>query len=258
MSAGDDYVQSLDRGLSVIRSFHAAAPQQTLTEVATATGLTRATARRFLLTLVDLGYIRTDGKEFSLSPQVLDLGYAYLSGLSLPELAQPHLEELSRSTGESTSISVLDGDDIVYVARVPVRRIMSVRITIGTRFPAYATSMGRVLLAALPPDALDEYIDRLHASPFTESTVVDHDELRRSLDVVRAQGWALVDQELEIGLRSVAAPIARDGHVIAAVNVSTAVSTTALEALRKRIVPNLLASARRIGDDLRHIVLDDQ
>ena len=149
--ASDQYVQSLARGLAVIRAFDTDHPVMTLTEVAARTGLTRATARRFLHTLVELDYVRTDGKTFALTAKVLQLGYAYLSGLSLPQLAQPHLEELSLKLGESTSAAVLDGTDIAYIARVTTRRIMNVGITVGTRFPAYATSMGRVLLAALPP-----------------------------------------------------------------------------------------------------------
>ena len=152
-AASDQYVQSLARGLAVIRAFDTDHPKMTLTEVAARTDLTRATARRFLHTLVELGYVRTDGKIFALTAKVLQLGYAYLSGLSLPQLAQPHLEELSLQLGESTSAAVLEGTDIAYIARVATRRIMTVGITVGTRFPAYATSMGRVLLAALPPAA---------------------------------------------------------------------------------------------------------
>ena len=155
-AASDQYVQSLARGLAVIRAFDTEHPKMTLTEVAARTELTRATARRFLHTLVELGYVRTDGKIFALTAKVLQLGYAYLSGLSLPQLAQPHLEELSLELGESTSAAVLEGTDIAYIARVSTRRIMTVGITVGTRFPAYATSMGRVLLAALPPAKLEE------------------------------------------------------------------------------------------------------
>ena len=157
-AASDQYVQSLARGLAVIRAFDTDHPMMTLTEVAARTDLTRATARRFLHTLVELGYVRTDGKIFALTAKVLQLGYAYLSGLSLPQLAQPHLEELSLKLGESTSAAVLDGTDIAYIARVATRRIMTVGITVGTRFPAYATSMGRVLLAALPPAELEDYL----------------------------------------------------------------------------------------------------
>ncbi|HLU32391.1 MAG TPA: helix-turn-helix domain-containing protein, partial [Natronosporangium sp.] len=147
---GPDFVQSLERGLAVIRAFDADHRSLTLSEVAAATGVTRAAARRFLLTLAELGYVRNHGRYFSLTARVLELGYAYLSSLSLPEVAEPHLEALVAQVDESSSLSVLDGTDIVYVARVPVRRIMTVAISVGTRFPAYATSMGRVLLAGLP------------------------------------------------------------------------------------------------------------
>src|SRR5919205_75546 len=155
---GTHFVRSLERGLAVIRAFDASAPELTLSDVARLTGLTRAAARRFLLTLVDLGYVRFDGRLFSLTPRVLELGYAYLSGLTLPDIAEPHLEWLAREVGESSSMSVLDGEDVVYVARVPTSRIMTVAINVGTRFPAYATSMGRVLLAGLSVGALDDYL----------------------------------------------------------------------------------------------------
>src|SRR6476661_9084878 len=153
-----DFVQSLERGLAVIRAFGAQRPALTLSEVARQTGVSRAAARRFLHTLVELGYVATDGREFSLRPAVLDLGYAYLSSLSLPEIALPHLEILSEQTGESSSVAVLDGPDIVYVARVATHRIMSAAIRVGTRFPAYATSMGRALLAHADPEVLDGYL----------------------------------------------------------------------------------------------------
>src|SRR5262245_14424765 len=201
------FVQSLERGLAVIRAFDAEHPELTLSDVARATGLTRAAARRFLLTLQDLGYVRTDGRLFALTPRVLELGYAYLSSLSLPEVAEPHLERLAAEVRESSSVSVLDGDDIVYVARVPTSRIMRVAINVGTRFPAYATSMGRVQLAALPGAELDAYLDRVELRPLTANTLIDPAKLRAELDRIRQQGWALVDQELEEGLRSVAAPI---------------------------------------------------
>ena len=190
--------------------------------MARATGLTRAAARRFLLTLVDLGHVRQDGKLFRLTPRVLTLGYAYLSSLSLPGIAEPHLEQLVREVHESSSMSVLDGHDIVYVARVPTSRIMTVAINVGTRFPAYATSMGRVLLAGLDAPALEEHLASLDLEPFTDRTVSSLDDLRARIDETRAQGYALVDQELEHGLRSIAAPVRnRHGQVVAAVNVSS-------------------------------------
>jgi IclR family pca regulon transcriptional regulator len=188
------YVQSLARGLSVIRAFDADHPAMTLSDIARSTGLTRATSRRFLLTLVELGYVRTDGRLFALNARVLDLGFSYLSALSLPEIAQPHLEILAASIHESTSASVLDGMDIVYVARVPTRRIMSVRISIGTRFPAYATSMGRVLLAGLPPADLEEHLAALSLEGLTAHTLTSASALVRELHRVRDQGWAIVDR----------------------------------------------------------------
>lgn len=246
-----DFVQSLERGLAVIRAFDRGRPELTLSEVAVATGVTRAAARRFLLTLTDLGYVRSDGRLFSLSPRVLELGYAYLSSLTLPEVAEPHLEALSAEVGESSSVSVLDGGDIVYVARVPVSRIMTVAISVGTRFPAYATSMGRVLLAGLPPPELDAYLSGRAFAKLTGRTVTSAKSLRAELQRVRTQGWAVVDQELEEGLRAVAAPIRdRAGRTVAAVNVSTHAGRTSLESLRRDIVPPLLAAAARVSADL--------
>jgi IclR family pca regulon transcriptional regulator len=245
------HVQSLERGLAVIRAFNAGAPELTLSDVARATGLTRAAARRFLLTLTDLGYVRTDGKYFSLTARVLELGYAFLSSMTLPEVAQPHLERLSAEVHESSSVSVLEGTDIVYVARVAVSRIMTVSINVGTRFPAYATSMGHVLLAGVDKPALEKYLSLTVLDRLTAHTLTDPDALCAELDVVREQGWALVDQELEEGLRSVAAPIRdRQGKVVAAVNVSTHASRTTRESVRDEMLPPLLAAAKRIEDDV--------
>jgi IclR family pca regulon transcriptional regulator len=247
-----DFVQSLERGLAVIRAFGVERPQLTLSEVAKATGLTRAAARRFLLTLVQLGYARSEGRYFSLRPRVLELGYAYLSALGLPEVAQPHLEALGARVHESASISVLDGMDIVYVVRVPSRRIMSVSIALGTRFPAYATSMGRVLLAGLDPRELEEYLAQVRLEPLTPMTVADQSELRQILDQVGHDGYSAVDQELELGLRSVAVPV-RDGRgaVIAAMNVSAHATTVSTEALLTDFLPPLLATAGEVESDLR-------
>jgi IclR family pca regulon transcriptional regulator len=229
-AASDQYVQSLARGLAVIRAFDTDHPKMTLTEVAARAGLSRATARRFLHTLVELGYVRTDGKIFALTAKVLQLGYAYLSGLSLPQLAQPHLEELSLELGESTSAAVLEGTDIAYVARVSTRRIMTVGITVGTRFPAYATSMGRVLLAALPPAKLHDYLAAAEIRPLTPGAIGTRAALLAELETVRAQGWCLLDQELELGLMSVAAPVHDGPKVVAAINVSLQAQTVAAQA----------------------------
>jgi len=246
-----DFVQSLERGLAVIRAFDAAHPELTLSEVAAATSVTRAAARRFLLTLAELGYVRSDGRLFSLTPKVLELGYAYLSSLSLPDVAEPHLETLAAEVNESSSISVLDRDDVVYVARVPVSRIMAVTISVGTRFPAYATSMGRVLLAGLPADQLEEYLSRVRLQRLTSRTVSSLASLRAELARVKAQGWAIVNQELEEGLRAVAAPIRdRRDRVIAAVNISTQASRTSLDTMRRELLPPLLATVKRIESDL--------
>jgi IclR family pca regulon transcriptional regulator len=248
---GAHHVQSLDRGLAVIRAFGAGTPELTLSDVARVTGLTRAAARRFLLTLVDLGYVRTDGKYFSLTARVLELGYAFLSSMTLPEVAQPHLERLSAEVHESSSVSLLEGTEIVYVARVAVSRIMTVTINVGTRFPAYATSMGHALLAGLDAAALDRYLEEANLERLTAHTLTSPAALRAELAEVRAQGWAMVDQELEEGLRSVAAPIRdRSGTVVAAVNVSTHAGRTTRESVREEMVPPLLAAAQRIEADL--------
>src|SRR5215813_10863683 len=185
-----DFVQSLDRGLAVIRAFGPGRERLSLSDVARETGLTRAAARRFLLTLVKLGYVRSDGREFSLRPRVLELGYAYLSGLAMPEIAAPHLEELVAHVRESSSISVLDGDHIVYVARVPTKRIMTVAISVGTRFPAYATSMGRVLLAGMSPDSFEDYLSRADLAALTGRTVTDPGQFRQIIREVGRLGYA--------------------------------------------------------------------
>lgn len=246
-----DFVQSLDRGLAVIRAFGPDRERLSLSDVARATGLTRAAARRFLLTLVRLGYVRSDGREFSLRPRVLELGYAYLSGLALPEVATPHLEALVARLRESSSISVLDGQQIVYVSRVPTKRIMTVAISVGTRFPAYATSMGRVLLAELAEGDFERYLAEVTFEHLTAHTVTDPGRLRALVRDVARQGYAIVDQELEEGLRSVAAPIRGAPEVgTAAINVSAHSSRFSMAAMREEILPALLETAHQIEADL--------
>jgi IclR family transcriptional regulator, pca regulon regulatory protein len=247
-----DFVQSLDRGLAVIRAFGPDRERLSLSQVAKATGLTRAAARRFLLTLVKLGYVRNNGREFSLRPRVLELGYAYLSGLALPDVAAPHLEELVGRLHESSSVSVLDGHHIVYVARVPTKRIMTVAISVGTRFPAYATSMGRVLLAALTGAEFDAYLAEATFERFTARTVTGPDQLRVIVREVARQGYAIVDQELEEGLRSVAVPVRGAPDVgTAAINISAHASRVSMETMRGQVLPALLETARRIEADLQ-------
>jgi IclR family pca regulon transcriptional regulator len=254
---GKDTIQSLVRGLAVIRAFDAEHPDLTLSEVARRAGIPRAAAGRFLRTLEELGYVRGSagsgvGRTFALTPRVLELGFSYLSALSIPEIVQPHLERLSREVDESVSAAVLDDGDIVYIARVPTRRIMSVRITIGTRFPAFATSMGRVLLAGLPAAALDELLAASVLPSLTERTVTDAAQLRAELDRVRAEGWSLVDGELEPGLRSVAVPLRdRRGDVVAAVNVSTSATRDTVEHVLERHLPALQQTAAAIDAELR-------
>jgi len=247
-----DFVQSLARGLAVIRAFDAEHPELALSEVARRTDMPPAAARRFLRTLEALGYVRASGRIFALTPRVLELGFSYLSALSLPETMQPHLERLSRAVQESVSAAVLAGTEIVYVARVPTRRIMTVGITIGTRFPAHATSMGRVLLASLPEEAVASVLAQDPPRALTGRTIVDTDDLLAELRRVKEQGWALVDGELEIGLRSVAVPVhGRDGSVVAAVNVSTSATRDSLEELRDRHLPLLREAQDAIEADLR-------
>lgn len=251
-AASGDFVQSLARGLSVIRAFDADHPELTLSDVARRASLTRAATRRFLLTLESLGYVASDARAFRLTPRVLELGFSYLSSLSLPEIVQPHLEALSRDVDESVSAAVLDGIDIVYVARVPTRRIMSVRITIGTRFPAFATSMGRVLLAGLPDAAAEAVIAASDLASFTDRTLTDPIALGAELARVREQGCSLVDGELEPGLRSIAVPLhARDGRVLAALNVSTSATRDSVEHVRDAYLPRLLRTAEAIDAELR-------
>ena len=243
-----DFVQSLERGLSVLRCFSAEHPSLTLSEVARLTGLTRATARRLLLTFERLGYMRNDGRLFELTPLVLDLGYAYISSCKLPDLMQPDMEALSERCNESVSASVLDGHEIVYIARVPTKRIMTIALSLGSRLPAAITSMGRVLLADLPDDELHARLVAMPVEKRSEHTETDPTRLLGLIRQVRSQGWALVDQELEDGVRSVAAPLRdRSGRAIAAINVSTHAGRVSLEELRGPILQALLESVAEIN-----------
>ncbi|MFJ6080835.1 IclR family transcriptional regulator C-terminal domain-containing protein [Streptomyces sp. NPDC092369] len=245
------FVRSFERGLAVIRAFDQEHPVRTLSEVADTCELTRAASRRLLLTLVDLGYVHQDGRLFRLTPRVLELGYSYLSSVTLPQIAEPHLEQLVAQVRESSSLCVLDGDDIVYVVRVPTRRIMAATITVGTRFPAHVTSVGRVVLAHLPDEEVDARLARVELRPLTDRTIVSPRALRAELRRVRRQGYAIVDQELEEGLRSVAAPVRdRDGEVVAAVNLAVPAGRTSVESIRRDLLPHLFATVDRIDADL--------
>ncbi len=249
--ANGDFVQSLARGLAVLRTFDSSSPSMTLTEVAKRAGLTRATARRLLLTFEALGYVSLDGKRFELTPRVLDLGYAYISSLQLPEIAQPYMEALSEAVNESVSAAVLDGHDIVYVARIPTKHVMSISLGLGSRLPAAVTSMGRVLLAALAPPELEAFLATASWTPRTTRTIRFPDELRHVLGECRRAGFALLDEELEDNVRSVAAPLTDGrGRVVAALNVGTSAARVSLADLHERIVPELLATARAISAQL--------
>jgi IclR family transcriptional regulator, pca regulon regulatory protein len=247
-----DFIQSLERGLAVINSFSREHPSQTLSEVATRTGLTRATSRRVLLTLVELGYVAQIGRSFSLTPKVLDLGYSFLSSLHVIEVAQPSMERLVDEVHESSSMSVLDGSEIVYVARVPTTRIMTIALALGSRLPAYPTSMGRVLLAGIGDDELDDYIERTKFEKLTPHTITDSRRFRSIVLKVRSDGFALVDQELEEGVRSIAAPIRnRRGNVIAAMNVSCHASRVGVDRMLTEFKPRLLDAATEINARVR-------
>ena len=244
-----DFVQSLQRGLSVINSFSRDHPSQTLSEVAERTGLTRATSRRILLTLTDLGYVDREGRAFALTPKVLDLGYSFLSSFHVVEVAQPPLERLVGEVHESSSMSVLDGTEIVYVARVPTTRIMTIALALGSRLPAYPTSMGRVLLAGLSDADLDHYMDQASFEKLTPHTITSPKRIGSIIRSVRSDGYALVDQELEEGLRSIAAPIRNGrGEVVAAMNVSCHSSRVSVERMHQELKPRLLDTASEITE----------
>jgi IclR family transcriptional regulator, pca regulon regulatory protein len=254
----NDFVRSLDRGLSVIRAFSADHTKLTLSEVAREAGLTRAATRRFLHTLVQLGYVASNGREFSLRPRVLELGYAYLSSMTLPEIAGPHLEALVAKVRESSSIAVLDGHEVVDILRVRGPGILVVAVPIGTRFPVYASSKGRVLLANLPRVELNRRLTTIRFNRLTSRTIVDRRRFRQILDQVRERGYAIADQELEDGLRSVAVPI-RDaaGTVIAAANISAYANRISMDAIEARILPELETAVAEIEADLRALGVRD-
>ena len=248
----DSYVQSFARGLSVIRAFNAAAPAQTLTEVAARTGLDRAGARRILLTLQQLGYVQQEGRQFRLSARILDLGYAYLSTTPLWNVAEPMMEQLVAEAHESCSISVLEGTEVVYILRVPTSKIMTINLSIGSRLPAWCASMGRVLLSGLDAARLDAVLGASDLTPRTRQTVTSPKSLKKLIAQVRAQGYAVVDQELEEGLCSIAVPLFdRAGNIIAAMNLSGNTSRITQSHMTRKLLPMLKRSAQRINAALR-------
>lgn len=248
--ATSEFVRALAKGLAVIEAFDGQAPAMTLSDVARRTGLSRGTARRLLHTLVELGYVGFDGKLFSLKPRVLNLGFAYLYSHNVWQLAQPYMVEVVERLHESCSIAVLDGTDIVYVARVPTsERIMSINLGLGTRLPAFHTSMGRAMLAYRPASEVQGLLKRgAPLRQYTPRTVTDARELLSSLEQVRKQGWALVDQELEVGLRSLAVPVFDfNGCAVAALNIGTQASRWTVSALQKDALPALKQAAQSIS-----------
>ncbi len=251
---GRDFVESIARGLDVVASFSAQRPAMSLSDVAAATDLARPTARRILLTLEELGYVRSDDGVFSLTPRVLELGMAYVHAQGLWDIARPHMNDLVGQTHESSSIAQLDGSDIVYVARVAVPKIITFAVSIGTRFPALQTSLGKVLLAALDPGELDEVLaepSRSGIPPRWQPDVAERDAVLRE---VRARGWAVADEDLAAGIRSIATPLRDgDGTVVAAMNVTVHAAETSLDVLVDTHLPRLLSAAAAIsGDIARH------
>jgi IclR family transcriptional regulator, pca regulon regulatory protein len=247
---GPDFVEALARGLDVIACFDRERPEMSLSDVAQATGLARPTARRLLLTLEELGFVRSRDGLFTLTPRVLTLGTAYVSSLGLWEIARPRLEVLVGRTGESSSMAQLDGSDIVYVARVSVPKIIALRVEVGTRFPAPPTSQGKVLLAALDPASLDTVLATPSRSGLVPHVERDRTALEDELARVRARGWALADEELAPGVRSVAVPV-RDGTgaVRAAMNVTVHAAETTTERLLDELLPLLQRTAAEVSDD---------
>lgn len=246
-----DFMTSLARGLHVIRAFAGVDRRLTIADVSRATGLTRAVVRRCLYTLRELGYAATDGRTYSLQPRILNLGYAYLSTAPIPIAAQPVLEELSGQVGEATSVAVLDDGAVVYVARAATRRIMAVTLGVGSRLPAYCTALGRVLLAEMPPERAAQELAKFELVAHTRFTVISLRRIEEILDEVRAEGFAVNDQELEVGLRSIAVPVRNVvGATVAAMNVSAQASRVTRRELLDRELPLLKAAAERLGSQL--------
>jgi IclR family pca regulon transcriptional regulator len=246
-----DMVSGLKNGLDVIEAFDDRRPRLSLTDVAQITGLSRAAARRYLLTLTRLGYAEHDGKFFSLTPKILRLGYAYLSSTSLPVRIQPFLERVSETTGESSSAAVLDDTDVVYIARSATRRIMSIGLGIGSRLPAFCTSLGRAILAWKDPAWLDAYFRRVPLEARTPWTLTEEAAVRAALEEVRRRGYALVDEELELGLRSMAVPVQNaKGEVVCAINISIQASRMTADELVASALPVLTS----VHGELRRLV----
>lgn len=247
---GQDFIEALARGLEVIRHFGPDGADMSLSEVAAASSLARPTARRILLTLAELGYVSAYGGRYSLTPRVLELGMAYVGSLGLWDMARPHLQRLVSQTGESSSMAQLDGSDIVYVARVAVPKLIALRVEIGTRFPSLRTSQGKVLLAGLPFEKAQRVLEEHTRSGLPPAAVPSEGELRDMLDGVRTRGWALADEELAPGIRSIAVPVSDgSGRVPAAMNVTVHAAETSVETLRGEYLPLLQEAAAGTSAD---------
>jgi IclR family transcriptional regulator, pca regulon regulatory protein len=243
-----DFVEALARGLDVLTCFGESRPTMTLAEVATETGLPRPTARRLLLTLAELGYVRIQGPLFMLTPQVLRLGIAYVGSLGLWDIARPHLMDLVAQTHESSSMAQLDGSDIVYVARVAVPKIIALQVSIGTRFPVLQTSQGKVLLAELSADEVTAVLREPSRSGLPPARPRRRADINRELATVRERGWALADEELAPGVRSVAVPVRDgDGRVRAAMNVTVHAAETTVDTLVRKHLPRLQRTAAAVS-----------
>jgi len=242
------FMTSLARGLAVVRAFSDSRKPQTIAQISQKTGIPRAAVRRCLYTLQQLGFVDAELNNFSLRPKVLTLGYSYLSSTPLTVSSQPYLDNISRELGESSSLAVLDEGEILYVARSAASRVMSIGLNTGSRLPAYCTSLGRVMLAQLDPDELDAYFARVTLRALTEHTVVSQKRLREILDGVRRDGYALIDEELELGLRSIAVPVrGASGRVVAAINVGAQAARASVERMRQDFLPVLLRGARDLS-----------
>ncbi|MHC6177826.1 IclR family transcriptional regulator domain-containing protein [Glutamicibacter sp. X7] len=245
----DYFVKSTEKTLAVLLAFNRGGPNMTVSQVAAATEQTRASARRFLLTLVDLGYLENEDGTFRLTPRVLDIGSSYLSGLTLPKIARGHLQRLARELDETAALCVLEGQDVLYLERVLAPRLHSMSVSIGNRLPAWVTSMGRVLIAAMPSTEREQFLGAIQLQSYTERTITDPQRLGAELDAVVAQGWALVNQELDEGLRGLAVPVRRGGTLLGALNISVQRGQTAPEHIRSVLLPRLQQAAKDIADD---------
>jgi IclR family pca regulon transcriptional regulator len=246
------FIQSLERGLEIIRAFDRDHSSLTISDAARRTGLSRGVAQRFLLTLSDLGYASFDGKSFALRPKVLDLGFAYLASQNIWETVEPFVEEVVNELNESCTVGVLEWPDVIYVARVQARRVVNAALSVGSRIPAHASSLGHIVLGGLDPVALEELLRKAKLAKRTTNTITDPARLKKAILLARQRGWALGDQEFEEGVRSVAVPLFdRHGAIVAAMKVVAPTNRASIEDLQRRFLPVLQHAAERANQALR-------